>query len=143
MPKYKVEMENCSSVKIGDKSYPVLIHYLRKNRHQTVPATSKEKGRPFGVIVALDRDKIGWSICHNIEPWSREEAIKRAAGRAMKGFDYWCNRFENYTTEDGRYIGRVAGSGLPKLEAVLNGIAEMKVRAESYYLPEGIVRPKK
>jgi|WetSurMetagenome_2_1015567.scaffolds.fasta_scaffold117592_1 hypothetical protein len=134
MPKYKVEMEKCSSVKIGDKDYPVLIHYLRKNSHQTVPTTSKEKGRPFGVIVALDKDKIGWSICHNVEPWSREEAIKRAAGRAMRGYDHWITEFKDYTTEFGDYVGKIEGSGLPKLEAVLAGIKQMKVRAEHYYL---------
>jgi len=134
MPKYKVEMEKCSSVKIGDKNYRVLIHYLRKNRNQTVPTTSKEKGRPFGVIVALDKDKIGWSICHNVEPWNREEAIKRAAGRAMKGYDHWITEFNDYFTSSGAWIGKIEGSGLPKLEAVLAGIKSMKPRAEHYYL---------
>lgn len=133
MPKFKVELENCSSVTIDGKKYPVLLHYVRKAKPQTLPATSKERGRPFGVVVALDKNKIGWSICHNVEPWSREEAVKRASGRAMKGYSHWIDKFNNYTTSNGRRIGSVKDSKLPKLTAIMAEMLEMKIRADKYF----------
>lgn len=54
-----------------------VIRYLRKE--------SKEKGYkgvPFGVIVALSPDKIGWSICCNEDNWNKNLALRIAEGRA-------------------------------------------------------------
>ena len=140
MPSFKVEMENCSEVTINSMTYPILVNYLRKSAPKSCPTTSingKRRGRPFGVIVAIDKDKIGWSICHNVDKWSREVAIKRAAGRAMKGVSYWLTEFRNYTAAKGtqweEYVGDVTKSGLPKLIAVANGLEEMLVRASKYF----------
>jgi hypothetical protein len=134
MAKYKVEVDKCSSVTINGDEYPLLITYLRKNTPIKDPATSKERGRPFGVVVSIGRDKIGWSICYNrFDTWSREEAIKRAAGRAMNGYEFWVGKFDNYTTSRGRHIGPIETSGLPKLNAVLKGMVEMKERARNYF----------
>jgi hypothetical protein len=141
MPNFKVEMDNCSAVTISGKKYPILVNYLRRNAPKTDPTTptdGKQKGRPFGVIVALGRDRIGWSLCHNIDTWDREEAIKRAAGRAMRGVDYWIAKFLDYTIEnkyfgESEHIGNVATSGLPKLAAVLDGLREMQDRAFRYF----------
>lgn len=130
----KVELDKCSSVTINGKAYPVLITYLRKDTPHRDPATSKGRGEPFGVVVALDKDRIGWSICHTkFDPWTREEAIKRAAGRAMNGYTYWLGKFANYTTSTGVHIGPVEKSGLPRLNAALKGIVEMKERAKNYF----------
>ena len=121
-------------------TYPILVNYLRKSAPKSCPTTSKDgkrRGRPFGVIVAIDKDKIGWSICHNVDNWNREVAIKRAAGRAMKGVSYWLTEFRNYTVAKGtcweEYVGDVTKSGLPKLTAVANGLEEMLVRASKYF----------
>ena len=134
MAKYKVELDKCSSVTINGIEYPLLITYLRKNTPIKDPSTSRERGRPFGVIVSIDREKIGWSICYNrFDAWSREEAIKRAAGRAMSGYDHWVAKFANYTTSNGEHVGAVEKSGLPRLNAVLNGMVEMRERAINYF----------
>src|SRR5271157_4365767 len=98
MAKNIVELDNCSSVTINGNKYPLLVTYLRKNTPHRDPSTPRKKGeprtRPFGVIVALDKERIGWSICHNkFDTWSREEALKRAAGRAMNGYGFWVNKF--------------------------------------------------
>jgi hypothetical protein len=140
MPNFKVEMDNCSAVTIGGVEYPILVNYLRKNtpkKDPTTPKDGKQRGRPFGVIVALSKDKIGWSICHNIDKWDRKEAIKRAAGRAMRGLVYWQSQFLDYTAGKGSYyeehVGNVLNSGLPKLIAVFNGLKEMETRATNYF----------
>jgi len=140
MPNFRVEMDDCSAVTIGGMTYPILVNYLRKSAPKSDPTTSKDgkrRGRPFGVIVAIDKDKIGWSICHNVDRWSREVAIKRAAGRAMKGVSYWLKEFSDYTVAKGtqweEYVGDVTKSGLPKLTAVANGLEEMLIRASNYF----------
>ena len=141
MPKFKVEMDDCSAVTIGGVEYPILVNYLRKNtpkeKSPTISGDGKPRGRPFGVIVALNRDKIGWSICHNIDKWDRLEAIKRAAGKAMRGLNYWQGQFLDYTAGKGTYhefhVGNVLNSGLPKLIAVFNGLKEMETRANKYF----------
>lgn len=138
MPKFKVDLENCSKVAVGGNEFPIIISYLR-NRTPLNPATSgvaRERGRPFGAIVAIDKDHIGWSLCHRYDSWNREQAVKIAAGRAMRGTNYWYKTFENYTKDDGFQIedfGDISKSGLPKLNAVLRGMKEMEVRAARYF----------
>jgi hypothetical protein len=139
MPKFKVDLENCSKVTVSGNEFPIIISYLR-NRTPLNPATSevanKERGRPFGAIVAIDKDHIGWSLCHRYDSWDREKAVKIAAGRAMRGTNYWYETFEDYTKEDGEMLlefGDISKSGLPKLSAVLRGMKEMEVRAARYF----------
>lgn len=41
--------------------------------------------RPYGVIVALDREHIGMSLCNKKEKWDKELGLEIAAGRAGLG----------------------------------------------------------
>lgn len=54
--------------------YPgkVLIEYKRKSRR-----------RPYGVVVAIDRNIIGWSICHKNDTFTKEDALRIALERAQ------------------------------------------------------------
>jgi len=56
----------------------MLIKYIREK-------ADKGKGKPIGVIVALDKNKIGWSLCSKKDSWSKDLGIKIAKGRAEKG----------------------------------------------------------
>ena len=38
--------------------------------------------RPYGVIVALDKEHIGMSLCNKKDKWDRELGLEIAAGRA-------------------------------------------------------------
>lgn len=132
MPKFKVEMDNCSKVTISGKEFPILVAYLRNGAPKNVPATycgGRPRGRPFGAIVAVDKDHIGWSLCYRWDYWSREEAIKRAAGRAMLGVKHWFDVFADYITKEGVLIGDVEKSRLPKLQAVVAGLRAMQEQA--------------
>lgn len=55
----------------------VLVRYLRKK-------SSCGKGQPCGVIVAIEKGKVGWSKCHKGDKFDREKgkmiAIRRAFG---------------------------------------------------------------
>lgn len=51
--------------------YKPLIQYIRDVNK-----------KPIGVVVAVDRNKIGWSLCHKDDKWDREKALKIAIGRA-------------------------------------------------------------
>ncbi len=51
-----------------------LIKYLRKSDR-----------KPYGVIVATGKDKIGIAICHKGDVWDRKLGLKIASGRAENG----------------------------------------------------------
>lgn len=50
----------------------VLIQYKRR-----------KNGHPMGVVVAIDANKIGWSMCHKDDKWDREKALHIATSRAI------------------------------------------------------------
>jgi hypothetical protein len=41
-------------------------------------------GRPIGCVAAVDKDKIGWSLCSEKDTFNKELARKIAIGRALK-----------------------------------------------------------
>ena len=41
-----------------------------------------KKGNPIGIIVAIDRLKIGWALCHKNDKWDKDVALKIARNRA-------------------------------------------------------------
>lgn len=53
----------------------MLVSYVRdKNRNR------------IGVVVAIDRDKIGWSLCHiGLDRFNKDFGLKIATGRARRG----------------------------------------------------------
>lgn len=40
------------------------------------------KGRPFGVVVALSKTKLGWSLCHKKDRWNKKLGLRIAIQRA-------------------------------------------------------------
>lgn len=45
-----------------------------------------EKNEPVGAVVALDRNRIGWSLCHRKDHWDRKKALMIAENRAENGY---------------------------------------------------------
>ena len=45
----------------------------------------REEGKPRGCLIAVGKNKIGWSLCHKNDVFNKEMARKIARGRAMKG----------------------------------------------------------
>ena len=45
-----------------------------------------EEGTPFGVVVAVDKESIGFSICHPKDKWNRGIGKLIARNRALKHF---------------------------------------------------------
>lgn len=84
------------------------------NKEKLVEYIRDDNGRPFGAVVAIDRDKVGISICHPKDKWNRELAVKIAEGRA------WSN---NYCIK------------LPfgKEDKITHHIMRIRERAKRYY----------
>jgi hypothetical protein len=40
-------------------------------------------GHPLGVVVALGKKEVGWSLCNKKDRFDRDFALKIASGRAM------------------------------------------------------------
>lgn len=85
------------------KEAKVLIKYIRTKWN-----------KPIGVVVAVDRNKIGWSACHKNDQWDREKAKTIAIERA------WLSRPISKLIEAAPYHMK---------EVIL----EMKDRADKYY----------
>lgn len=67
-----------------------------------------EHGRRIGVVVALDRERIGFSLCNKKDKWDREKALEIALDRAENGFDkiphsIYLDYYEMYN-RSGRYF---------------------------------------
>ena len=56
----------------------MLVKYLREETNDGT------KGKPFGVVVAIDKETIGYSICNPKDRWNKKRGIEIAVGRAMK-----------------------------------------------------------
>lgn len=88
-----------------------LVRYLRD-----------ETGKPYGTVVAVDPDHIGWSLCHPEGEWSygdnfvKAKGVKIAVSRAMHNIGI------DKAPED-------------KREVLAEAIAHMKVRAKNYWKP--------
>ena len=113
---------------VNGEEYHPLVYYLRKS-----PKNGDKRGAPYGVIVALNKELIGWSICNWRDSWNRGRAISIAAGRATRGLSHWMKEFSQWVSKDHDHIGEVKKSGLPKLHAVYNAMCEMQERAIRYY----------
>ena len=63
----------------------MLINYIRKQY------ANKEKGifnsSPIGIVVALDKNKIGWSLLNPKDKWNKKIGLSIAIGRANKFTD--------------------------------------------------------
>ena len=63
----------------------MLVKYLREETNDGT------KGKPFGVVVAIDKETIGYSICNPKDRWNKKRGIEIAVGRAMKSKDFILN----------------------------------------------------
>jgi len=59
----------------------MIIRYIRENK------TDKSKGNPIGIIIALDKDHIGWSLKNKKDKWNKDIGMKIARNRALRSFD--------------------------------------------------------
>lgn len=92
----------------------MLMRYVRKEGRKEVleDGTVKlHRGKPVGVVVAIDKGKIGWSLCNKTDRWNREVGKNLAIGRAVNGI--------------------VAGKLIP--QTVFPVFLDMVRRAEKYF----------
>ena len=80
-----------------------LIKYIRNaNNH------------PYGVVIALDRERIGWSRCSRKDRWQRKLGLMIAEGRATANKPCTCT-----------------------FKEVNDAIIDMRLRAMKYFKPMG------
>jgi hypothetical protein len=66
------------------RGFEMLIRYIRdyKLAHKD-NKENIEKSCPYGCIVALDKDKIGWAFCNPRDKWNRKLGLQIARNRAL------------------------------------------------------------
>lgn len=73
----------------------MLIHYIRKDK------TEKSKGKPIGIVIALDEDTFGWSLCNPKDKWNKKLGLEIAKSRAEKlNKNKLLSKLEGYPTFD-------------------------------------------
>lgn len=63
----------------------ILINYIREKSF--LDELMGYKGIPKGVMVALDKDHIGYSLCNPKDRWNKKLGLTIAKNRAEKGID--------------------------------------------------------
>ena len=67
----------------------VLIKYVRKESKDFVEEPDgtlrKCRGKPVGVVAAVGKGRIGWSLCGKNDAWDKEVGRSMAIGRALAG----------------------------------------------------------
>lgn len=117
----------------------MLVKYIRDSDNKKI-----------GAVIALDRNRIGWSVLHDDDMdldtggryflWNDKQAIGRAVSRASMGYDYWKEVFDQKIKKRFGCIPEVSAYGIdpvgqefPKLSMVMAEVRKMKFRAESYF----------
>lgn len=113
------------------KDFPkVLVQYARTKSKVTavlcgvdsadyIPYVNYEKGKKFGVVVAIDKDILGWSLCNKRDRFNKEKGLAIALGRAALASEMTASeRFDFYN--------RVPDSLVDLFE-------EIRDRSEKYY----------
>ena len=120
----------------------ILVEFVRKNGYQKLNKETgkwnkdRKKAQRVGVVVAIDRNHIGWAKCHNgMDEYTNERGMKIAIGRAVK---YKIENILFEKTEDGWYNAYNEGTTSGKLiglvgQQMYNAIMTMKERAEKYF----------
>jgi hypothetical protein len=57
----------------------MVIKYLREKK-----ADEKGRGKPVGVVVAISKDQIGYSLCNPLDQWDKQKAKRVAIIRAKE-----------------------------------------------------------
>jgi hypothetical protein len=89
------------------------------------------KGRPFACVAAVDRDKVGYSICHTKDNFDKSFGRRVAIERAKK---FPRNSFESLFEENPEKI--VMGTRFPskyKLHEVSKELKSMLERSRKYF----------
>ena len=88
----------------------VLVSYVRKQGARDPENLGKRfKGQPIGVVAAIGKGLVGWSLCMKTDGWDAEHARNLAIGRAV--------------TQD-----------MPDTaQSVKKALSEMYFRSENYY----------
>ena len=73
-----------------------------------------EEGNPYGTVVAIDRNKIGFSLCHPNDSFSKSLGTSIARGRA----------------EDNHSLPETTNS---HFDSVLETVEEIEDRAQRYF----------
>lgn len=90
-----------------------------------------KKGRPFACVAAVDKDKVGYSICHRQDSFSKKLGRKIAIERAKK---FPRNLFDEILKEEPNRA--VRGSAVPakfKLHEVSKEVVSMLERSRKYF----------
>lgn len=74
-----------------DTDKNILIEYLRN-----------KKGNRIGVVVAIDKNTVGWSLCNSLDQFDRDKGLYIAIARASKAFDYMKNG--DWSIDDVKFI---------------------------------------
>jgi len=64
----------------------ILVQYVRKQGRKELleDGTVKlHRGKPVGIVVAVGKGKIGWSLCNKTDRWDKEVGKSLAIGRAI------------------------------------------------------------
>ena len=59
----------------------MFIKYIRED----TKIEGKNKGKPIGVIVAVSKEELGWSLCHKKDIWDKKLGLLIATKRAKFG----------------------------------------------------------
>ena len=114
----------------------MLMKYLRDDARRRV-----------GVVVALDKNRIGWSILHDLDMewkapnniygnYDNDKAIGIAVRRAERGYSYWVEDFKGKVEErfgESSPDFNLVIRAFPKLVMVMDEVVSMKKRADKYF----------
>jgi len=95
---------------------------------------------PFATLVAVDRDKIGLSICNECDTFVKKRGVEIAKMRAIKGCKtYIPNRIDTFTAvekhEDDQYPTLYAYD-IPIIDIIDEAFDDMLDRAARYFKSE-------
>lgn len=95
------------------------------------------KGKPIGCVVAVDRGKIGWSVCHTKDNFNKEMGRKIALDRANKNVLYnrYVSRNSSYDMDSyiDYLIEKTKKPEMYKTHKVSKTMKKMNERAKKYY----------
>lgn len=71
---------------INDDVFDALFKNKREeDRSMLVKYVRNDKRAKIGVVVAIGKGQVGWSMCHRLDKFDKAKAIKIAKGRADRG----------------------------------------------------------
>lgn len=107
----------------GDRILFKRVRLFPDNQEETTDKGKKKNGIPIGIVVALDKDRIGYSKCRtDLDRFNTQYGLCIAIRRAQKG--------KKYQFTDSVLNKRV---GMKEIQQAYNSIAE---RAQKYFKSE-------